>query len=184
MAAWRPLSKRTFYHAAAPATVWRICYHTHHEHPQNPVKTILTPQKRCFLTAGERPYTHSLSWAIGCGFGSIYCGAYCYAQKLPNWLYAGAKVKAGARPLIIKENAPELLEAQLARARDRRGMRIFMSPVTDPYQPLERKLRLTRRCLDVFARYDDLDLLLIQTADRRWSMIWIASRGFPTPGWV
>ena len=126
-------------------------------------KTILTPQKRGFLTAGERPYTHSLSWAIGCGFGSIYCGAYCYAQKLPNWLYARRDGEGWGEALIIKENAPELLDAQLARARDRRAMRIFMSPVTDPYQPLERKLRLTRRCLDVFARYDDLDLLLIQT---------------------
>ncbi len=126
-------------------------------------KSILTPQKRGFLTAGERPYTHSLSWSIGCGFGSIYCGAYCYAQKLPNWLYSRREGEGWGEALIIKENAPELLEAQLARARNRREMRIFMSPVTDPYQPLERKLRLTRRCLDVFARYDDLDLLLIQT---------------------
>ncbi len=126
-------------------------------------KTILTPQKRGFLTAGERPYTHSLSWAIGCGFGSIYCGAYCYAPKLPNWLYARREGEGWGEALIIKENAPELLDAQLARARHRRKMRIFMSPVTDPYQPLERKLRLTRRCLDVFARYNDLDLLLIQT---------------------
>ena len=126
-------------------------------------KTILTPQKRGFLTAGERPYTHSLSWSIGCGFGKLYCGAYCYAQKLPNWLYSRREGEGWGEALIIKENAAELLDAQLARARDRREMRIFMSPVTDPYQPLERKLRLTRRCLDVFARYDDLDLLLIQT---------------------
>lgn len=126
-------------------------------------KTILSPQKRGFLTAGPRPYTHSLSWAIGCGFGSIYCGAYCYAQKLPNWLFARRQGEGWGEALIIKANAPELLEAQLARARRRTQMRIFMSPVTDPYQPLERKLRLTRRCLDVFARYADLDLLLIQT---------------------
>ena len=42
-------------------------------------------------------------------------------------------------------------------------MRIFMSAVSDPWQPAERKLRLTRQCLQVFARYDDIDLLLLQT---------------------
>ncbi len=126
-------------------------------------KTILTPQKRGFLTAGTHPYTHSLSWAIGCGFGSLYCGDYCYAPKLPNWLYSRQEGEAWGEALIIKENAPQLLEGQLSRSRSRGGMRIFMSPVTDPYQPLERKLRLTRRCLQVFAGYHDLDLLLIQT---------------------
>ncbi len=126
-------------------------------------KSILTPQKRGFLTAGERPYSHSLSWAAGCGYGKLYCGAFCYAQTLPNWYFARRPGEGWGEALIVKENAPELLEAQLARARNRRGMRIFMSPVTDPYQPIERKLRLTRRCLEVFARYDDLDLLLIQT---------------------
>ena len=126
-------------------------------------KSILSPQKRGFLTAGEHPYTHSLSWATGCGFGKLYCGAYCYAQMLPNWHFGRREGEAWGDSLIVKENAPELLEAQLARARGRREMRIFMSPVTDPYQPIERKLRLTRRCLEVFARYDDLDLLLIQT---------------------
>ncbi len=126
-------------------------------------KSILSPQRRGFLTAGERPYTHSLSWATGCQLGALYCGAYCYAQMLPNWHFGRQEGEAWGEALIIKENAPELLERQLSRARKRHDMRIFMSPVTDPYQPIERKLRLTRRCLAVFARYDDLDLLLIQT---------------------
>ena len=126
-------------------------------------KSILTPQARGFLTSGELPYTHSLSWAAGCGYGKLYCGAFCYAQMLPNWHFARRQDEGWGEALIIKANAPELLEAQLARGHNRPAMRIFMSPVTDPYQPIERKLRLTRRCLDVFARYDDLDLLLIQT---------------------
>lgn len=126
-------------------------------------KSILTPQKRGFLTAGARPYTHSLSWATGCQFGALYCGAFCYAQMLPNWHFGRREGEAWGEALIVKQNAPALLEAQLARARHRRQMRIFMSPVTDPYQPIERKLRLTRRCLEGFACYEDLDLLLIQT---------------------
>ncbi len=126
-------------------------------------KSILTPQKRGFLRSGERPFTHSLSWATGCQFGKLYCGAYCYAQMLPNWRFGRREGETWGGALIVKENAAELLEAQLSRARNRKDMRIFMSPVTDPYQPIERKLRLTRRCLEVFARYDDLDLLLIQT---------------------
>ncbi len=126
-------------------------------------KSILTPQKRGFLTAGARPYTHSLSWAAGCGLGKLYCGAYCYAQSLPNWLAARREGEQWGEALVIKANAPELLAVQLARAKKRSAMRIFMSPVTDPYQPIERKLRLTRRCLEVFMEYADLDLLLIQT---------------------
>ena len=83
---------------------------------------------------------------------------------LPNWHFGRREGEAWGEALIIKENAPELLDgAARSRARIGREMRIFMSPVTDPYQPIERKLRLTRRCLEVFARYDDLDLLLIQT---------------------
>lgn len=126
-------------------------------------KKILTPQKRGFLTEGEYPFTHTLSWAIGCGFGSIYCGKYCYAQKLPNWYYARSEGENWGDAIIIKENAPELLDKQLKNSRTRSSMRIFMSSVTDPYQPIERKIRMTRRLLEGFATYDDLDLLVIQT---------------------
>lgn len=126
-------------------------------------KKILTPQKRGFLTEGEYPFTHTLSWAIGCGFGGIYCGKYCYAQKLINWYYSRQDGEDWGDAIVIKENAPDLLAKQLKNARTRSSMRIFMSSVTDPYQPIERKIRMTRRCLQVFVEYDDLDLLVIQT---------------------
>lgn len=126
-------------------------------------KRILTRQKRGFLAEGRYPYTHTLSWAAGCGFGNLYCGAFCYAQAFPNWLYNKEPGEGWGDAVIIKENAPELLDKELAKATDRPAMRIFMSSVTDPYQPAERNIRMTRRLLDVFARYDDLDLLVIQT---------------------
>lgn len=126
-------------------------------------KKILTPQKAGFLTEGEYPFTHTLSWAIGCGFGSIYCGKYCYAQKIPNWYYSREDGESWGDALIIKDNAPELLQKQLTNARSRNTMRIFMSSVTDPYQPIERKIRMTRRLLKVFQQFDDLDLLVVQT---------------------
>jgi DNA repair photolyase len=67
--------------------------------------------------------------------------------------------------VVAKENAPDLLAATLRSlpAARRRKLRIFMSSSTDPYQPVEQRWRLSRRCLEVFACYPDLDLLVIQT---------------------
>lgn len=128
-------------------------------------KRILTPQRGGFLRVGRWPFTHTLSWSAGCGLGHTYCGKYCYAQTLPNWRFSREPDEDWGDAVIVKENAAALLDRELARAgpQRRRGMRIFMSAVSDPWQPAERKLRLTRQCLQVFAQYDDVDLLLLQT---------------------
>lgn len=65
----------------------------------------------------------------------------------------------------VKTNAATLLEKTLAAMApaSRRALRLFMSSATDPYQPPERTYQITRQCLEVFARYPDLDLLVIQT---------------------
>jgi DNA repair photolyase len=83
---------------------------------------------------------------------------------MPNWLYNKGESEWGEK-VSVKENAAEVLEATLAKTAPdkRRTFRIFMASTTDPYQPMEAKHRITRACLDVFARYDDLDLLVIQT---------------------
>jgi DNA repair photolyase len=67
---------------------------------------ILTPQKSGFLTEGQYPFTHTLSWAVGCGFGGTYCGHYCYAQSLPNWLYNRQADEAWGKPLSSKKMPP------------------------------------------------------------------------------
>jgi DNA repair photolyase len=127
-------------------------------------KSILTPQKSGLLATPPYPFTHSLSPYTGCAFGNTTCGLYCYAQFLPNWVHTAGDSQWGSL-VRVKENAPELLEAELARMKPekRRTLRIFMASTTDPYQPIERHEQVTRRCLEVFARYPDLDLLLVQT---------------------
>lgn len=127
-------------------------------------KSILTPQRGGFLASGPFPFTHALSSYTGCGYGETTCGLYCYAQYLPNWSFGGFSARWG-QAVEVKTNAALLLEKTLGALRPeaRSKLRIFMSSSTDPYQPLERKYSISRQCLEVFARYPDLDLLVIQT---------------------
>jgi DNA repair photolyase len=127
-------------------------------------RTILTPQRDGFLAAEPYPFTHALSAYVGCGFGQTTCGMYCYAQFLPNWTFNGGGATWG-QAVQIKTNAAQLLNETLSKMRSekRREQRIFMSSTTDPYQPIERTYQVTRQCLEVFAHYNDLDLLVVQT---------------------
>jgi len=54
--------------------------------------------------------------------------------------------------IVVKSKAPELLETALAKPSYKPG-KISLSGVTDCYQPVERKLQITRRCLEVLARF-------------------------------
>lgn len=127
-------------------------------------KGILTPQRNGFLAEGPYPFTHALSAYVGCGFGQTTCGLYCYAQFLPNWSFSGFTAGWG-EAVQVKTNAAELLDKTLSRMKPevRQTLRVFMSSTTDPYQPPENKYQMTRQCLEVFSRYPDLDLLVVQT---------------------
>jgi DNA repair photolyase len=108
-------------------------------------------------------YTHTLQPYTGCTFGTG-CGMYCYVPSLPIHQYASQGLAWGEY-VYPKENIAELLASELAQAAQRGdlpALRIFMSSATDPYQPLEHKLGLSRACLEVFNRYQP-GLLVIQT---------------------
>ncbi|NTU81929.1 MAG: hypothetical protein HGA45_21550 [Chloroflexales bacterium] len=130
-------------------------------------KSILSAQTNGFLVQGPYPFTHALSPFSGCQFGQTTCGLFCYAQYLPNWHYRSEALKPHrwGHAVEVKANAPALLGDYLAKCTQsqRRQLRIFMATATDPYMPLEKERQITRGLVEVFARYDDLDLLVIQT---------------------
>ena len=92
------------------------------------------------------PYDVSLNPYRGCEHGC----SYCYARPYHEYLGFSAGLDFETR-ILVKEDAPELLERELA-APSWRPQPLDLSGVTDPYQPVERRLRLTRRCLEVLAR--------------------------------
>ena len=75
----------------------------------------------------------------------------CYARPSHEYLGFGAGTDF-ERKIMVKRQAPELLREAFER-RSWRGELILFSGNTDCYQPLERKLELTRRCLEVCLEY-------------------------------
>jgi DNA repair photolyase len=89
----------------------------------------------------------SLNPYRGCEHGCIYC----YARPTHEYLGFSAGLDFESR-IMVKENAPELLRAELLKP-SWKPQFLALSGVTDPYQPVERKMRLTRRCLEVLAEF-------------------------------
>ncbi len=86
--------------------------------------------------------------------GCAHACRYCYATFMKR--FTGHTGPWGTF-VDIKINAPDVLRRQLRRAE--RGS-IIMSSVTDPYQPVESKYMITRRCIEVFVLYQfPLDIL-------------------------
>lgn len=83
----------------------------------------------------------------GCEHGCIYC----YARPTHEYLGFSAGLDFETR-IVVKEEAPAMLRRALLSSRWK-PRPIAMSGVTDPYQPVERRLRITRRCLEVLAEF-------------------------------
>ena len=87
-------------------------------------------------------YDFTLNPYSGCSFGCTYCYAAFFAKDV-------AKEASWGNWVTAKENAVELLRKRKPGFLD--GKRIYLSSVTDPYQPLEKELKLTRRLLEIMS---------------------------------
>jgi DNA repair photolyase len=75
----------------------------------------------------------------------------CYARPTHEYLGFSAGLDFETR-ILVKEDAPELLRRELSSSKWVPQV-VALSGVTDPYQPIERRLRLTRRCIQVLAEF-------------------------------
>ena len=105
---------------------------------------------RSVLARNDSPdvgFQYSLNPYRGCEHGCIYC----YARTTHEYLGFSAGLDFETR-ILIKEDAPQLLEKAF-QSRTWTPQVVALSGNTDCYQPVERKLQLTRRCLAVFLKY-------------------------------
>ena len=86
----------------------------------------------------DLPFEASLNPYRGCEHGC----AYCYARPTHEYLGFSAGVDCESR-IMVKENAPALLRAELSKL-SYKPETLSLSGVTDPYQAIEKKLRITR----------------------------------------
>jgi DNA repair photolyase len=121
----------------------------------------------------------SLAWSINPYRGCEFACKYCYARytheflqpapiaEIPIGTYEGPQqpwALAFEREIYLKENAAWLLEQELraigpnlAKHQDE----IAIGTATDPYQPIERRVGITRSLLEVFAKHEGLRIGLI-----------------------
>ena len=120
------------------------------EGPAAPETEYLKDTARTVIAQNDSPdvgFTHSINPYRGCSHGC----AYCYARPTHEFLGLSAGLDFETR-IFVKEDAPRLLRQELSSPRWEPKV-LSMSGVTDCYQPVERKLQLTRRCLEVLAEF-------------------------------
>jgi DNA repair photolyase len=111
---------------------------------KHPCKSALTPSG-----------IPGADWAANPYYGCTHACAYCYVPKV---IHYDDPARPWGRFVMEKENYLELLARQ-APAKRQRGC-AYLSTSCDPYQPLEQKTLLTRRCIEVLLRADfDVSIL-------------------------
>jgi DNA repair photolyase len=99
------------------------------------------------VTSPDLAMMYSVNAYQGCEHGCIYC----YARNTHEYWGFSAGLDFESK-IIVKKNAPQLLERAILHP-DWQAVPISVSGNTDCYQPLERKMEITRNMLKVFARY-------------------------------
>ncbi|MPY91006.1 MAG: PA0069 family radical SAM protein [Luteitalea sp.] len=115
-----------------------------------PRTELLRDVSRTIIARNDSPdigFEASVNPYRGCEHGCVYC----YARPTHEQLGFSSGLDFETK-ILVKEDAPELLRRELALPRWK-PQPIALSGVTDPYQPIERRLQLTRRCLEVLTDF-------------------------------
>jgi DNA repair photolyase len=120
------------------------------EEKPHPATEYLIDSSRSIIAYNDSPdvgFSASINPYRGCEHGCIYC----YARPSHEYLGLSAGLDFETK-IFVKQQAPELLRAELSAKRWKPQV-LGISGVTDCYQPIERRLQLTRHCLEVLAEF-------------------------------
>ncbi|WP_206362889.1 PA0069 family radical SAM protein [Stenotrophobium rhamnosiphilum] len=131
------------------------------ELPSAPQTTVSRETAKSIISRNESPdipYDQSINPYRGCEHGCIYC----FARPTHSYLNLSPGLDFETK-LFYKHNAAELLEKELSKP----GYvcsSINLGSATDPYQPIEKKLMVTRSLLEVLARFQHPATVLTKSA--------------------
>ncbi len=112
----------------------------------SPPTEFIADASRTIVSSNQSPdipFSRSVNPYRGCEHGCVYC----YARPTHEYLGFSSGLDF-ERKIMVKHDAPALLRKALS-SRSWKPSAIGISGVTDPYQPVERRLRITRGCLSV-----------------------------------
>jgi DNA repair photolyase len=131
-----------------PDAVWDI-FPDEPEGP-GPATTLLPDAAKTIIATNDSPdvpFEASLNPYRGCEHGCVYC----YARPTHEYMGFSAGLDFESK-IVVKYEAPRLLREALSSPRWKPKV-LAMSGVTDCYQPAERRLKITRGCLEVLADF-------------------------------
>src|SRR5579872_2342488 len=114
-----------------------------------PVRSLLN---RC--NSPRVPFAWTINPYRGCEFACKYC----YARYTHEFMEMRDGIEFEQK-IYVKQHAAELLRQEIRKVKA--GEQIAIGTATDPYQPIERKLEITRAILEEFARHSGLELGIV-----------------------
>ena len=115
---------------------------------ERPKTKLLTDHTSSVISRNNSPdisFDVSVNPYRGCEHGCVYC----YARPTHEFLGMSPGLDFESR-IVVKYDAPQLLRSELAK-KSWKPQTLIMSGVTDPYQPVEKELKITRGCIEVLA---------------------------------
>lgn len=115
---------------------------------EKPKTTFLKDHTAGIISTNNSPdigFDVSVNPYRGCEHGCVYC----YARPTHEFLGMSLGLDFESK-IVVKYDAPKLLRETLAK-KTWKPQTLVMSGVTDPYQPVEKKLGITRGCIEVLA---------------------------------
>jgi DNA repair photolyase len=114
-----------------------------------PVRSLLNRS-----TGTRMPFTWTINPYRGCEFACKYC----YARYTHEFMEMRDGIEFEQK-IYAKQHAADLLRQELRQIKQ--GEDIAIGTATDPYQPIERKLEITRSILEEFARHSGFELGIV-----------------------